>query len=245
MNNQISPHAVVQSDQIGRNVRIHEFAVIRAGARIGNGVVVHSHVVIESDVVLEDGVEVFPGAYLGKEPKGPGVLARQPIFTRRLTVGANSLIGPHSIIYFDVDIGESCLIGDGASIREQTQIGNKTIIGRYVTVNYNTRIGDNVKIMDHSWLAGNMTIGDRVFISGGVFTANDNSIGLTTEYHEEQIIGPTIEADAAVGANAILLPRVTIGQGAIVGAGSVVSRDVDPKTVVMGVPARLVRRLEE
>jgi len=244
MLNQISPHAVVQTDDLGESVTIAEFAVVRPGARIGSGVVIHPHVVIEPGVILEDGVEVFPGAYIGKEPKGAGVLARTLTFQRWVRVGRNSSIGPHAVLYYDVEIGVSALIGDGASIREQTRIGDYTVVGRHVTVNYNTVIGQQVKIMDHSWLAGNMKIGNRVFISGGVFTANDNAIGLISNYEEERIVGPVIEDDVAIGVNAVLLPHTVIGQGAIVGAGALVTKNVEAGTVVMGVPARFVRRVE-
>lgn len=240
----ISPQAVIQTKAIGKNVTIAEFAVVRANVIIGDNVVIHPHVVIESDVVIGNGVEIFPGAYIGKEPKGAGALARAPQFERKLTIGQNSSIGPHAIVYYDVEIGESCLIGDGASIREQCRIGTKTVIGRYVTLNYKTRVGSRVKIMDHSWLAGNMTVGDEVFISGGVLTANDNAIGLHG-YSEAEVIGPTIQDGAAIGVGAILLPKTIIGSGAIVGAGALVTKDVSDNTLVMGIPAKAIRNVKE
>jgi UDP-3-O-[3-hydroxymyristoyl] glucosamine N-acyltransferase len=239
----ISRHAVVETDRLGDNVRIDEFAVVRAGAVLGSNVVIHPHVVIAPGVVLGDGVEVFPGAFLGKEPKGAGALARPPVFERRVQIGANSSIGPHAIIYYDVVIGSGTLIGDAASIREQCTVGDSTVVGRHVTLNYAVRVGSRTKIMDHTWLAGNMRVGDDVFISGGVLTANDNAIG--TRGYDDAVVGPTIEEGTMVGVGATLLPGVVLGRGSVVGAGAVVTKDVESGTRVMGVPARPIHSAKE
>ena len=189
-------------------------------------------------------MEIFPGAYIGKEPKGAGALARTPVFDKRVVIGANSSIGPHAVIYYDVEIGEHTLIGDGASIREKCRIGSRCIISRYVTINYNTTIGNRTKIMDLTHITGNCTIGDDVFVSVLVGTANDNAIG-HLGYDENQVVGPALHDGAAVGVGASLLPGVAVGEGAIVGTGAVVAKDVAPKTLVLGVPAKFVRSLEE
>lgn len=236
----MNPLAVVQCTDIGDNVRVDEFAVIRPGVRIGNDVVIHPHVVINEDVVIGDGVEIFPGAVLGKEPKGAGALARKPEFEKKLVIGANCSIGPHAVIFYDVEIGSNTLIGDGASIREQCRIGSRCIISRYVTINYNTRIGDRTKVMDLTHITGNCIIGNDVFISLTIGMTNDNMVGMG-KYEEEKIKGPTICDGAVIGAGATLLPGVLIGQKAIVGAGAVVTHDVPPGTVVMGMPARIKR----
>ena len=217
---------------------IHSTSVVSDKAVIGKHVVIHPFVVIEEGVVIEDGVEVFPNAYIGKEPKGAGALARKPSFSREITIGKNSSIGPGAVIYYDVKIGQNTLIGDGVSIREKCCIGDRCVIGRYVTLNYETIIRDRVKIMDHSWMAGRMEVEEDVFISGGVLTANDNNIG-KSGYNEEEIIGPTIKRGAVIGVGAILLPEISIGENATVAAGAVVTTDVPSGSLVLGVPARM------
>lgn len=236
----LSPHAIVQTDAIGEDVQVHEFAVVRAGARLGRGVVIHPHAVIGDGVVLGDGVEVFPGAVIGKEPKGAGATARQPEFERRVVIGANSSISPHCVVFYDVEIGEHTLLGDGASIREKCRIGSRCLISRYVTVNYNTVVGDRVKVMDLTHLTGNMTVEDDVFVSTMVGTVNDSALG-KAGYDDRLVQGPTLRAGASIGAGAMLLTGVEIGRGAVVGAGSVVTKDVEAGMLVMGVPARVVR----
>jgi len=238
----ISPHAIVETRDIASGVEIAEFAVVRSGASLGNGVRIHPHAVIESGVRLEDQVEVFPGAYLGKEPKGAGATARAVTFERRVVIGKGTSVGPHAVIFYDVEIGEETLIGDGASIREQCRVGSHCIISRYVTVNYNTRIGNRTRIMDLTHITGNCVIGDDVFISVLVSTANDNEM-VTRRYEEGKVVGPRIGNRVSVGEGACILPGVSVGDGALVGAGSVVTKDVEPMALVIGVPARFVRRL--
>src|SRR5689334_15713276 len=132
----ISKLAVVETNQIGRNVKIGEFCVIRDGVILGNDVTIHPNVIIESGVTIGDGVEIFPGTYIGKIPKGAGATARPIEFIPQITIGDNCAIGPNAVIYYDVTIGDSTLLGDGASLREQVRIGHHCLISRYVTVNY-------------------------------------------------------------------------------------------------------------
>jgi acetyltransferase-like isoleucine patch superfamily enzyme len=192
--------------------------------------------VIEAGVIVEDDVEIFPGAFIGKEPKGVGATNRTPQFERRVRIGRGSSIGPHAVIFYDVEIGEQTLIGDGASIREQCRIGSQCIISRYVTLNYNCIVGNRVKIMDLTHITGNSVIEEDCFISIHVSTVNDNQMGVSD--YSEEMRGPYIRRGAHIGANAVLLPNIEIGEGATVAAGSVVTKDVAAHALVMGTPAR-------
>ena len=238
----IHKSAIVETDRIGNNVRIDAFALVHPGTVIGDDVVIHAHAVVSPGVVLGDGVEVYPGAFVGKEPKAPGTLLRPPVYEPRVTIAANSLIGPNAVIYYDVDIGERTLIGDGVSIREQCRIGRGCKIGPNATLNYNVRVGDGSQVSNLVHAAGNTVIGRRVFIAAGVSMANDNHFGRAPQ-NEAQRIAPRVEDDCRIGPGAVLLPEVVIGRNAIVGAGAVVSKDVQSGTLVMGVPARFVRHL--
>jgi acetyltransferase-like isoleucine patch superfamily enzyme len=238
----ISSLAVTESAQIGHDVDIREYAIIRRGAVIGDQVIIHPFVIIEAGVRIGNRVEIFPGAYLGKPPRGVGAMTRPMDFTPRVEIGDGCVIGPHAIIYYDVEVGSDTLISDGASIREQSRIGSRCIIGRYVTLNYATLIGSDVKVQDHCWLAGNMRVGDRVFISGAVSSANDNLMG-AAGYVQEEIIGPQIEDGVRIGVGAILLPGVKIGEQALVAAGAVVTKDVPPGQAVKGIPAAIFKQV--
>lgn len=227
--------AVISTEaKIGANVSVGPFAVIGA-ATIGDNCLIHSHVVISDGVEIGADVEIFPGALIGREPKGAGAASRPVQFVKRLQVGDRCSIGPHAILYYDVEIGTDTLIGDGASIREQCRIGSRCIISRYVTINYNAIIGDRVKVMDLTHLTGNMVLEDDCFVSCLVATMNDNVV---REGFGDHVVGPTIGTSAIIGGGAILLPKVRIAEGAFVGAGAVVTRNIEPGETWVGNPAR-------
>jgi acetyltransferase-like isoleucine patch superfamily enzyme len=234
---EIHPTAVVETGAVGAGATVGEFSVIRAGAVLGEGVKIHPHVVVGAEVEIGAGTEVLPGSYLGRVPKAAGVVAREPTFRQRLTIGAGCAIGAGVVVYYDTEIGAEVLLGDGASIREQTRIGSRTVIGRGVTVDVAVTIGEETRVMDKSYLTGEMTIGDRVFISALVVSSNDNSFA-----QGGVLRGPTVEDEAAIGAGASLLPGVLVGRGAVVASGAVVTADVPAGTTVAGVPARPLQR---
>ncbi len=249
----ISPRALVEGT-LGRDCAIGPFATIAEGATIADGCVVraHAHVgagatigancflnehaVVAGGVTLGDGVELHHCALVGRAPGAAGATAREPRFTRRLTIGDGCAIGAHATIYFDVEIGARTLVGDGASIREGARIGERCLISRCVTLNYDVLVGDRVKIMDNTHITGGSRIDDDAFVSTMVASANDNRPNAPID--DDRLAGPHICAGATVGAGAILLPGVKIGATATVGAGAVVTRDVPAGATVMGLPAR-------
>jgi UDP-3-O-[3-hydroxymyristoyl] glucosamine N-acyltransferase len=231
----------IGASRIGSNVKIAHGVYIDDDVVINDGVIIHPNVVIYSGVTIGEGVEIFPGAFLGKEPKGAGATARLPEFNREINIGKNCSIGPNAVIFYDVEIGNNTLLGDGASIREKCKIGSYCIISRYVTINYATLIGDRTKIMDGSHITGKAQIGNDVFVSVLVGTTNDNVV--RAGYEEDRILGPKIENSVVIGVGASFLPAVKVGTGATIAAGAVVTRDIEAQTLVAGVPARLVRRL--
>ncbi len=234
----IGPFAVLAaSASLGSRSILHPHAVIASGARVGEGCRIHSHVVIGDGVELGAGVEVLPGAVIGRAPAGAGATAKEPEFESRLTIGEGCSVGAHATIYFGVTIGPHCLIGDCASIREGARIGARCIVSRCVTLNYDVTLEDGVKVMDNTHLTGGMTVGAGAFVSAAVVSTNDNEP--TASLAGREVRGPRISPRAVVGAGAVLLPGVEIGEAATVAAGSVVTRDVPPGATVLGTPARV------
>ena len=221
----------------GAEPLVSPLALVDPSADLANDVVIHPFAYVGPGCRIARGVHVMHGAIVGRVPLTAGATAHEPVANGTVSIGEHTVISPHAIIYVGVSIGQNTLIGDGASVREQSAIGDRCIVSRYVTVNYNCRIGDDTKVMDMTHLTGNMSIGDNVFISTHVATTNDNGMG-RSGYDAGAISGPTIENDVAIGANAVLLPGIRIGQGATVGAGAVVTRDVDAGVTVIGAPAR-------
>jgi acetyltransferase-like isoleucine patch superfamily enzyme len=212
--------------------------------KIDRDAVVHDFVTIYPNVRIDPNVEIFEGAVIGMPPKATRAFARRVSSDLRTTaIGEGCVISPHAVIFTDVQIGDETLVGANTYIREQCRIGKQCIIGGNVTVQFNTTIGDSSRILDHTSIASNMIIGSHVFISTLVATTNDNYFG-RKGYDESFIRAPVIEDHVMVGAGANILAGVRVGAGAMVGAGAVVTRDVPPKKLVMGIPARIVRDLE-
>ena len=130
------------------------------------------------------------------------------------------------------------------------EIGDESKIGTFVEIQKGVCIGRRVKISSHTFICEGVTIEDEAFIGHGVMFINDRfprstnaDGGLQTE-EDWSLIPTLIQKRASIGSNATILCGVTVGEGAIVGAGSVVTRDVPPYTIVAGNPARILRRIE-
>lgn len=148
-----------------------------------------------------------------------------------------------------VKLGNNVKLGDFINLYGCT-IGDETRIGPFVEIQKNAFIGNHCKIQSHSFICEGVTIEDEVFVGHGVMFINDKYPRSTTESGGLQTeadwkVEPTlIKRRASIGSNATILGGVTIGEEAIVGAGSVVTADVPARTIVGGNPAKVIRRLE-
>jgi acetyltransferase-like isoleucine patch superfamily enzyme len=236
----IAPTARIGSDPVfGENV------VVMGGAQLGSGVSLGHNAVIHPGTILGDAVRVGDNAVLGKPPSPARTSTVLPSATLPpLVIGAGTIIGTGAVIYAGSCIGQDCLIADQAFVRERCTIGDLVIVGRGVTVENETTIGSYTKIQSQAYITAWMTIEEHVFIAPCVVTTNDNYMGRTEKRLTERK-GAHIKRGARVGANAILLPGVTIGREAFVAAGALVTRDVPDAVLVRGAPARVIRKVPE
>jgi acetyltransferase-like isoleucine patch superfamily enzyme len=129
------------------------------------------------------------------------------------------------------------------------RIGDNTKIGPFVEIQKNVSIGKCCKIQSHSFLCEGVIIEDEVFIGHGVMFINDRYPRSTTESGtlqtetDWQVVSTVVKKGASIGSNATILCGTTVGEGAIIGAGSVVTKDVPANTVVAGNPARVLRKI--
>ena len=154
-----------------------------------------------------------------------------------------SVYGRHCVISDDAVIGPNSRIGNFVFIRDHTTIGDHCTIGSYSDIEGEVRIGDFVSLQSGCYLTRGVVIEDEVFCGPRVTTMNDKHIS----HRRPSLIfdrrAPRIMRAARIGGGAVLCPGVTIGENAFVAAGSVVTRDVPDGAMVMGNPARIVRRV--
>jgi UDP-2-acetamido-3-amino-2,3-dideoxy-glucuronate N-acetyltransferase len=173
----------------------------------------------------------------------PSDLAPGLLIGDKVSIGAGASIGGHVVIHSGVRIGPGARIGDHAQIREGAAIGAGSTIGSYVSVDPGVVIGERVSVQTRCYITGGTRIEDDVFVGPGVTLTNDNTMNRHGEEFEFE--GPLLRRACRVGGGATICPGVEVGEEAFVAAGAVVTVDVAPRSVVMGVPARVVREVPD
>jgi acetyltransferase-like isoleucine patch superfamily enzyme len=149
----------------------------------------------------------------------------------------------------DVEFDEGVIVQSFVNLYG-CRIGAETRIGPFVEIQSDVVVGARCKVQSHTFICSGVEIGDEVFVGHGVMFVNDQEPRATRHDGSLQtsddwaLLRTLVERGASLGSGAVVLGGVTIGAGALVGAGAVVTRDVPPGSVVAGVPARVLRRLD-
>jgi acetyltransferase-like isoleucine patch superfamily enzyme len=175
------------------------------------------------------------GVIVGYPVSRPGSVA--------LELGAGARLRSGTVIYDGSRIGRGLQTGHGVVIREENEIGSDVSVWSNTVIDYGCRIGNRVKIHANCYIAQFTTLEDDVFLAPGVTIANDLYPG--DERSAKLMSGPHIEAGAQIGVNVTILPFVRIGAGAIIGSGSVVTRDIPAGFVAYGNPAVAKRKVAD
>jgi acetyltransferase-like isoleucine patch superfamily enzyme len=205
---------------------------------------VHPTAVVYPGTVLGEGVKVLEHAVVGKQPSlsARSTTRREPLPPAE--IGAGTIVSTGAIVFAGTRVGARVILGDQSCVRERVEIGDDVVIGRGSLVENDTTIGALTKIQAMAYITAYSTLEENVFVAPCVQTTNDNFMGRTERRHE-LVRGPTIRRGARVGGGAVLLPGVEIGEEAFVGAGAVVTKDVPPRMLVVGNPARVLREVPD
>lgn len=236
MGKHIHPSAQIgNGTRCGHNTVIDENVRIGTNCQIGHGVIIHADTVIGSDVRIDD------NSVIGKLPMKAALSAiTQEQQLPPCEIADGVLVGALAVIYRGCKLGQKMMVADMATIRENVEIGEFTIVGRGVTVENKVKVGKRCKLETESYITALSEIEDGCFIAPEVTFTNDNFLGRTKErfkYHK----GVTVRRGGRIGANVTVLPGITIGADALVAAGSVVTKDVPERKIVLGSPARVWR----
>jgi acetyltransferase-like isoleucine patch superfamily enzyme len=201
---------------------------------------IHPSAIVYPGTVLGTGVKVLENAVVGKQPtlSPRSTATREPL--PPAVIGDGTIVSTSAIVFAGTTIGDRVILGDQSCVRERVQIGNDVVVGRGSLIENDTTIGSMTKIQADAYITAYSTLEEHVFIAPCVVTTNDNWMG-RTEKRFGNIKGPTIRRGARIGGGAILCPGIEIGEEAFVGAGSVVTKNVPPRVVVVGSPARVLR----
>jgi acetyltransferase-like isoleucine patch superfamily enzyme len=210
--------------------------------RIGEGVSFGAHVVVHDGATIGEGCVIEDGVVLGKRPRlARGSSAAGDVGD--LTIGARVTVCSGAVVFAGARIEDEAILGDQCFVRERSTVGAGSVIGRGSVVDNDVSVGARVKVQTSVYLTAFTTVEDDVFVGPCAMTTNDDTMARHGD--EYALRGATLRRACRVGGGAVLTPGVEIGEEAFVAAGAVVTRDVPPRGVAMGVPARVVREVGE
>lgn len=205
---------------------IHSTAIISEKADIGTDVSVGPYSIINDNVVIGAGTTIGSYCELG--------ISSNLSDGSPLRIGKNSMIRSHSLFYESSTFGDRLVTGHRVSVRENIRAGINLQIGTLSDLQGHCIIGDYVRFHSNVHIGQKARIGNFVWVFPYVVLTND------PHPPSEALIGTTVEDYAAIATMSLVLPGVKVGTGALIGAHSLVSKDVESDTVVAGAPAKFI-----
>ena len=216
---------------------IADDVVLPHDIELGANVVIHEGVELGAGVRIQDAAIVGKGLVLSRVSEAA---LREPEPTM---IGDGATIAAQAVVVAGASIGDGAFIGDQAHVRERARVGRDTAVGRGSAVDNDVVIGERVRIQTGCYITAFSVVEDDVFIGPGVFTYNDNTMGRHAK--GVGLTGAILRRASRIGGGARILPGIEVGEEAFVATGSVVTRNVPRRTLVMGVPAKRVRDVAE
>ena len=223
----------------GQNVVIGQDVIFGDNVVIGNNVVIYDGTEIGNNVIIQD------NAVIGKQPtRAKASILPEVKKLPASKIGSGVTIGTSAIVYANAEIGDDVFIADLATVRERVIVGEKTIVGRGVAIENDCVVGKRCKLETNCYITAYSELGDDVFVAPCVVTTNDNYMGRGKERFDK-FKGVTVKDGGRIGANATILPGKVIHEDGTVASGSIVSRDVDKESLVVGSPAKELRKVPD
>ena len=207
------------------NVLIGDTVVVLGASTIGDSSIIDNNVIVGYPVRSKVKAARKKGDNLNRLLDG---------LSDGSTIGGEVHLRPGTTVYEGTVLGSRVETGHNVLIREKVTVGEGSIIGSSSVVDGRVRIGSNVRIESGVYIPPESVVEDNVFIGPYAVVTNDRYP------MSSRLVGVYIERGAAIGANSVLIAGIRVGENSVVAAGSVVTRDVPPNTIVAGVPARPV-----
>jgi acetyltransferase-like isoleucine patch superfamily enzyme len=238
---------------LGENVKLHESVIFlpedltgeALPIVIGNNVRVMPSAMICGGVTIRDGAVIESQVILGQPEYGYAIGEVYPGKAKQTNIAEGVILRAGAIIYSGVSIGRNTTIGHRTLVRTDTQISSDSQLGHGMTIERDCHIGGWVRCTGLTHITSSTVLEDRVFLGALVGTINDKGMIWKQEGVKPELIPPYFEYGCTIGTGAKIAAGVRIGRMAMVGTGSVVTKDVAPNSIVIGVPAKLYKMREE
>lgn len=224
-------------------VRVNGGARVIGDVEIGKDALIDFNAVVYGPARLGAGTYIGPGCVIGfpdskqlAEFRDTGRLRKPPT-----VLGEDCMVRSGAVLYSDVHLRGEVSIGHDALIRERVSIAKGTKVGTHVVIDGECRIGAHVSIQTGVYICTHSTVEDGAFLGPCCVFTNDKYLA----QKPFRLVGPTVKKGASIGANALLFPGITVGEGAIVGSQAMVNSDVPSRTIFVGIPARKLRDVPE
>lgn len=236
----IDPRALVENASLlGPDTRVEAGARLVGDVQTGEDVLIDSNAVIYGPVKLGKRTYIGPNCVIGFPDSAElsELMRSDRIAGKQLTtLGENCIVRSGTAIYSNVKIASDVSLGHNVLVREGLTIGEHTKLGTNVVVDGKSSIGSRVSIQTGVYICTYSTVEDAVFLGPCCVFTNDKYAA----QKPFKLIGPTVKKGASIGANALLFPGITVGEGAVVGSQAMVNSDVPPRTVFAGIPAKKI-----
>jgi acetyltransferase-like isoleucine patch superfamily enzyme len=232
---------------VDKNASLAPNCNVGQGARLLGRVTVGERVRIEPNAVVYGPTNIGPDSFVGPnvvlgfpsrtevtESVSQGRSVHDLLGRCQLIIGRNCVIRSGTCIYSDVSIGDDVSFGHNAMVRENVRIGKNTLIGTGVVIDGSCQIGERVSMQTGGYICTNSTIENSVFLGPHAVFTNDKYVA----QKKTKLVGPTVRRGASIGANSLLMPAVEIGEGSVIGAQSLVTCDIPPRSIYVGIPAK-------
>ncbi|WP_436536310.1 DapH/DapD/GlmU-related protein [Actinoplanes sp. HUAS TT8] len=231
--------------QVGPGCQLHPTTVFVPADLKGKSrpIVIGGYVTVGAYAVLHGGLTIGEQAYIGHhtilgEPEyGYAVRGLYAGAGADTVLGDRVIVRAGAIVYAGVTIGNDTTIGHHTLLRTDVTVGTASQLAANLTIERGARIGSHVRCSPGSHLTADTVVGDHVFLGAGVRTINDKQLIWRDPEREMPLNPPVFGEGCKVGTGAVVLAGVAVGRNVLVGAGSVVTRDVTDDTIVYGVPA--------
>ncbi|WP_329474437.1 hypothetical protein OG555_22220 [Kribbella sp. NBC_01484] len=231
--------------ELGDGCQIHPSAVflptdmlgtIRPSV-LGDRVTVGAFAIVHGGVTIGRDTRIGHRAVVGEPEYGYAVRRVYQGAGAPTAVGAGVVLRAGAVIYAGAAIGDDTTIGHNTLLRTNVRVGAGSQLAANLTIERGCVIGDGVRCSPGSHLTADTVVADRAFIGAGVRTINDKELIWRDPDHEQPLVPPSFAYGCKVGSGAVILAGLAVGEHALVGAGSVVTKDVRARAIVYGVPA--------